>query len=109
MDVVFTYQHYVQAGKVENAPPEVFHGPEWEKVVDFVAYAWADHAIRWIEQIREGTVIFYENLLGNQAILELERLLVAMNLKPTTIHPDRMRCTLTHQSRQDYKRKNKKW
>lgn len=96
-------------GKVDNAPLEVFSGPEWEKVIDFVAFAWADHAIRWIEQIKEGTVIFYEKLFGDQANQELERLLEAMNLKRSAIHPNRMRCTLAHRDRKDFKRKNKKW
>ena len=33
----------------------------------YVAYAWADHAIRWIEQAKRDTVLFYEKLLDDGA------------------------------------------
>ncbi|EFX88991.1 hypothetical protein DAPPUDRAFT_233912 [Daphnia pulex] len=109
MDVVFTYRHWQLAGKVGKAPLESFQGPQWHKVVEFVAYAWADHAIRWIEQIEKGTVIFYEQLLGQNASIELERLLDAMDFKPRPVDPSRMRCTLDHRDRTDHKRLNKSW
>lgn len=109
MDVVFTYRHWQLAGKVGKAPPEAFQGPQWENVVKFVAYAWADHAIRWIEQIEKGTVIFYEQLLGQNASFELERLIDAMDFKPRPVDPSRMRCTLDHRDRTDHKRLNKSW
>ncbi len=105
MDVVFTYRHWLISGKVGNAPLEAFSGPQWEESVDYVAYAWADHAIRWIEQIEKGTVIFYEKLLGEKASDELDRLLKAMDFQP--IDPHRMRCALSHRNRTDHKRLNK--
>lgn len=67
---------------------------------------WADHAIRWIEQIEKGTVIFYEELLGKNAIRELERFWKAMEFK-NEMDPERARCALAHRDRADYKRKNK--
>ncbi len=109
MDVVFTYRHCMLAGKVDNAPPEAFQGQEWNEVVKFVAYAWADHAIRWIEQIKNGTVIFYEKMHGDSAILELERLLDAMDFQPRPVDPERIRCMLEHRNRMDFKRTNKPW
>ena len=109
MDVVFTYRHWQLAGKVGKAPPEAFRGREWDEIVKYVAFAWADHAVRWIEQIEKGTVIFYEQLLGQNATLELERLLEAMDFKPRPVDPERLRCTLAHRSRSDFKRTNKTW
>ena len=105
MDVVFTYRHWQHGGKVGIAPPEVFEGPKWEETIDYVAYAWADHAIRWIEQIKNGTVLFYERLMGVTAETELVRLLNVLNFHP--IDPDRMRCALAHRNRTDHKRQNK--
>ena len=105
MDVVVAHQNHLTVGKFNTAPLDAFRGLQWDEMVDTVAYAWADHAIRWIEQIKQGTVIFYENLLGENAHFELERLLVAMNLHP--IDADRMKCTLAHKSEGEYKRSNK--
>jgi hypothetical protein len=105
MDVIFAHQNHLLVGKFNVAPMEAFRGPEWEALVETVAYAWADHAIRWIEQIKQGTVIFYENLLGEDAQLELERLLDAMDFRP--VDADRMRCTLAHRDKSEYKRNNK--
>ena len=105
MDVVFTYRHWQHGGKVGIAPPEAFEGPKWEETIDYVAYAWADHAIRWIEQIKNGTVLFYERLMGVTAEKELVRLLNVLNFHP--IDPDRMRCALAHRNRTDHKRQNK--
>ncbi len=105
MDVVFTFHNLQYGGKVGSAPPEAFKGSEWEKTIDYVAYAWADHAIRWIEQITNGTVLFYERLLGNRADLELMRFLNVLNFRP--IDSNRMRCTLAHRNRTDHKRLNK--
>ena len=81
MDVVFTYRHWQHGGKVGIAPPEAFEGPKWEETIDYVAYAWADHAIRWIEQIKNGTVLFYERLMGVTAETELVRLLNVLNFR----------------------------
>ena len=107
IDVVFTYRNWQFAGKVGKAPPEAFQGSDWDEVVDFVAYAWADHAIRWIEQVKIGTVIFYENLLGTNATKELERMLDVMDFQPRPVDPDRLQCALKHRNRTDHKRLNK--
>ncbi len=58
IDVVFTYRDWRHGGKVGKAPPEAFRGPEWDATVDYVAYAWADYAIRWIEQIEMAPFSF---------------------------------------------------
>ena len=90
-----------------TAPPDAFKGPKWDEVIDYVSYAWADHAIRWIEQINEGTVLFYEHLKGKHAAREIERLLTEIHFGP--IDPDRMYCALAHRDRTDHKRVNKTW
>ncbi|XP_057380614.1 sialate:O-sulfotransferase 1-like [Daphnia carinata] len=107
MDVIFSFRNWQLAGKTGNASPDAFKGPEWEEIIDYVAYAWADHAIRWIEQIDQGTVLFYERLLGKTAENELRRLLNIIGFKP--IDSDRMKCALSHRNRTDHKRhiKNK--
>lgn len=105
MDVVFTFRHWSLAGKTGQAPLDAFYGDQWDEVVDTVAYVWADHAIRWIDGIENGTVIFYEKLLGPKAAIELERMLNAMDFGP--INPDRMQCALAHRNRLDHKRTNK--
>lgn len=102
MDVVFAYRHWLQSGKTGTAPKEAFQGPEWNEVIEYVAYAWADHAIRWIEQIEHGTVLFYEKLMGKTAEKELRRLLKVINFEP--VDSERMRCTLFHRNRTDHKR-----
>lgn len=106
MDVVFTFRHWQFAGKTGQAPRENFTGQDWDKVVDYVAFAWADHAIRWIEETKKGTVLFYEQLLGQNATLELERFWRVMEFKEP-MNPDRLRCTLAHRNRMDHRRVNK--
>ncbi|KAK4007148.1 hypothetical protein OUZ56_012309 [Daphnia magna] len=104
MDVAFAYQNWVYGGKTGKAPPEAFKGKEWEEAIDYVAYAWADHAIRWIEQIKKGTVLFYEKLLGSTAEKELERVLNVLGFH--AIDGNRMRCTLANRNRTDHLRTN---
>ncbi|XP_046452550.1 WSC domain-containing protein 1-like isoform X2 [Daphnia pulex] len=104
MDVVFTFRNWAYSGKVGIAPPEAFTGPSWDETIDFVAYVWADHAIRWIEQIEKGTVIFYEKLLGSNADVEIERLLHAISFFP--VDRERLKCTIKHRNRTDHKRLN---
>ena len=85
---------------------ETFKGSEWDEIVDFVSYSWADHAIRWIEHTQNGTVLFYEKLKGTLAYVELDRLLRDLNLQP--IDYIRMQCAVTHRNRNtDHKRGNK--
>lgn len=107
MDVVFAHQNHLLVGKFNEAPEDAFRGPIWDELVDAVAFAWADHAIRWIKQMKQGTAIFYENFLGDNAQHELERLLNAMNFKPQHLDPERMRCLLIHRNQSEYKRSNK--
>ena len=95
MDVVFTFHNWLLGG---NVPTESFKDPRWDETVDYVAYAWADHAIRWIEQAKRGTVLFYEKLLGDGAYIELERLLKIHNFVP--IDYIRMQCALVHRNNQ---------
>lgn len=105
MDVVFSYRNWLFAGKTGNAPPEAFNGQQWEETVEYVAYAWADHAIRWIEQIEIGTVLFYEKLTSDEAQGELNRLLNVMGFKSTD--SKRMQCALANRNRTDHKRTTK--
>ena len=102
---MFTYCHWIHGGKTGKAGPEFFNGPMWDEIVDYVSYAWADHAIRWIEQIEKGTVLFYERLVGKTAEKELRRLLNVMEFKP--IDPLRMKCALSHRNRTVHMRLNK--
>lgn len=106
MDVVFSYNNWVHGGKIGYATPESFNGSRWDDTVDYVAYAWADHAIRWIEQIEHGTVLFYERLKGKTAEKELERFLKVLDFQP--IDRERMQCTLAHRNRTDHKRLSNK-
>ncbi|XP_057371251.1 sialate:O-sulfotransferase 1-like [Daphnia carinata] len=107
MDVVFAHQNHLLVGKFDVAPVNAFRGPVWDELVDAVAFAWSDHAIRWIEQMKQGTAIFYEHFLGDNAQHELERLLDAMNYNPQLLDPERMRCLLAHRNQSEYKRSNK--
>jgi hypothetical protein len=86
--------------------PMTFKGPAWNHYVNYVAYAWADHATRWIHNIRNGTVIFYELLLQDTEA-ELNRLLRAVNFSIDPVDPERMRCTIKHKDRSDRKRSKK--
>lgn len=108
VDVLFTYAHYVKTmDQIGTVSPDAFHGPQWEKYVEYVAFAWADHAIRWIETIENGTVIFYEQLLRGDTESELKRLLNAIHFRDSiesVVDPERMRCTLDHKNRTDRKR-----
>lgn len=106
MDVAFTFRNWQLAGKTGYAPPEAFKGQDWKKIVDYITFAWADHAIRWIEGTKKGTVVFYEKLLGEDASRELKRFWKAMEFKEP-INPERLRCTLAHRNRTDHKRTNK--
>ena len=87
-----------------------FKDPQWNNYVNYVTYAWADHAIRWIQNIQNGTVIFYEILLLEDTETELNRLLRSINFtdpQHPPVDPDRMRCTLKHKNRLDRKRLKK--
>ncbi|KAI9562682.1 hypothetical protein GHT06_010136 [Daphnia sinensis] len=111
IDALFTYAHYLLSGNDQQGTgsPEDFTGPHWDVHVEYVAYAWADHAERWIQNIKEGTVIFYERLLHDTEN-ELRRLLKAIrfvNPHHPPVDPERMHCTLKHKHRLDRKRTKK--
>ena len=107
---MFTFRNWQVTGdKVGHAPPSAFEGAEWDEVVEYVAFAWADHAVRWIEQLKQGTVIFYENLIGDGAPKEIERLLDTIEYPHRPVDPERMRCAMSHRNRTDHKRVNKTW
>ncbi len=113
VEVLFTSAHYLWSGNQQNGTvsPDLFAGPKWDDYVSKVAKEWADHADRWIQNIQNGTVIFYEKLLlEDTAEAELNRLLRAINfIDPhhPPIDPERMRCTLLHKNRSDRKRSKK--
>ena len=90
MDLVFAFPNWRNDG-------ETFSGSEWDKIVDFVSYSWADQAIRWIEHTQNGTVLFYEKIKGTLAFVELERLLRDLYLQP--IDYTRLQCVVAHQNR----------
>jgi hypothetical protein len=108
IDALFTFRHYIMAGDDQKGTvsPMTFKGPAWNHYVNYVAYAWADHAIRWIQNIQNGTVIFYELLLQDTEA-ELNRLLRAVNVSIDPVDPERMRCTIKHKNRSDRKRPKK--
>jgi hypothetical protein len=96
--------------QIGTVSPVHFKGPVWNNYVNYVTCAWADHAIRWIQNIQNGTVIFYEKLLLEDTETELNRLLRFINFTDPhhpPVDPDRMRCTLKHKNRLDRKRLKK--
>ncbi len=96
MDLVFNY-HLKQLGiEQDQATPDLFEGEKWDEVVEVVAFVWSDHAIRWIEQIEKGTVLFYENLRGEKVFSEFQRLMKAFNFPP--VEPNRLRCAFAHRN-----------
>jgi hypothetical protein len=111
-EALFSFFHYLMSGldQIGIVSPVNFKGPDWNDYVEFVAYAWADHAIRWIQNIKNGTVIFYEKLLFLDTEAELNRLLRVINFTDShnmLVNPERMRCTLKHKNRLDRKRSKK--
>ncbi|XP_057368665.2 sialate:O-sulfotransferase 1-like [Daphnia carinata] len=112
MDALFTFAHFLgSSGNHTGVVPEKdFLGPQWDKYIDYVADTWADHAVGWIENIQNGTVIFYERLLLEDTAAELKRLLNVINFVDPhhpPVDPERMRCTLLHKDRKDHKRTKK--
>jgi hypothetical protein len=112
IDALFSFCHYLltERDQIGAVSAVNFKGPAWNNYVDYVTYAWADHADRWIQNIQNGTVIFYEKLLLEDTEAELNRLLRAVNFTDShhpPVDPDRMRCTLKHKNRMDRKRLKK--
>ncbi len=106
-DALFTFVNFLwsgndQKGTASKVSPDLLTGPEWKDHFQYVSKEWAEHAIHWIHNIRNGTVIFYELLLQDTEA-ELNRLLRAVNLT-NPVAPERMRCTLKHKNRSDRKR-----
>lgn len=107
IEALFTSAHYLWSDNKQKGTvsPDLFKGPKWDDYVSNATIEWAEHADRWIQNIRNGTVIFYEKLLLEDTEAELNRLFRAINFMP--IDPERMRCTLSHKSRSDLKRTKK--
>lgn len=96
--------------QIGTVSPDALDGPQWDEYVNYVAFAWADHAKRWISTIQNGTVIFYEQLLQGDTQSELKRILNAIHFTDSIdsgINLERMRCTLEHKNRTDRKRRKK--
>ena len=106
IDVAITFRHFLDGGQTGTAHPVAFRGSSWDEFLEAVATSWADHAIRWIEGIRNGTVIFYE-MLQREPETELNRLLRAIHFPAAS--NERMRCTIAHRNRTDRRRMNKTW
>nr|WBD92698.1 putative WSC domain-containing protein 1 [Daphnia magna] len=112
MDALFTFAHFLgSSGNHTGVVSEKdFVGPQWDKYIDYVADTWADHAVGWIENIQNGTVLFYERLLLEDTAVELKRLLNVIHFVDPhhpPVDPERMRCTLLHKDRKDHKRTKK--
>ncbi|XP_045036723.1 WSCD family member CG9164 [Daphnia magna] len=110
-DALFTFAHYLWSGnnQIGTVSLENFSSLKWDHYIKFVAFEWAEHAVRWIQHIENGTVVFYERLLQDTE-RELKGLLHAINfIDPDhpPFDPERMRCTLLHKNRLDRKRKQK--
>ncbi|KAI9555051.1 hypothetical protein GHT06_020350 [Daphnia sinensis] len=110
-DALFSFVHYLWSGnnQIGTVSLENFSSLKWDKYVKFVAFEWAEHAVRWIQHIENGTAIFYERLLEDTE-RELKGLLNAINFidpRHPPFDPERMRCTLLHKNRLDRKRKQK--
>lgn len=106
VEVAITFRHFQEGGQTGNAPLAVFQDPSWDTFLQGVAISWADHAIRWIHGIRNGTVIFYE-MLQREPEAELNRLLRSVGMPEAS--GDRMRCTVAHMNRTDRRRMSKTW
>jgi hypothetical protein len=111
IEVLFTFGHYLWSGNDQKGivSEKLFTGKDWEKHLNNVAFEWAEHANYWIENIKNGTVIFYELLLKDTE-KELNRLLRSINFidpQNPPVDPERMRCTLQHKNRADRKRPRK--
>jgi hypothetical protein len=112
MDALFTFAHFLgssgnHTGVVSSSD---FVGPQFDNYVDYVADTWADHAVGWIQDIQNGTVLFYERLLLEDTATELTRLLNVIRFNDPhhpPVDPERMHCTLLHKDRADRKRTEK--
>ena len=93
IDAAIAFRNYVGSGnnKTGIADYSWFHGAEWQAYLEFAAYAWADHAVRWIDGMRHGVVAFYENLLHDTEA-ELKRIL--RKFYPVPIDEARLKCVV---------------
>ena len=110
-DALFSFVHFLWSGNDQKGivSTDHFTGPKWDEHFKYVSNEWAEHADRWIKNIQNGTVIFYELLLTDTET-ELNRLLRAVNFTDShhpPVDPDRMWCTLKHKNRLDRKRSSK--
>jgi hypothetical protein len=109
MDALFTFAHFLgssgnHTGVVSSSE---FVGPQFDNYVDYVADTWADHAVGWIQNIQNGSVLFYERLLLEDTAAELTRFLSVICFSDPhhqPVDPEQMRC----KDRADCKRRYRK-
>ena len=101
MHASFAYRHYLLAGQTGVAGEQYFQGDDWNEFLRFVSFAWADHAIRWIDQLKNGAVVFYEKL-QNDTEMEIRRLLHSIHFN--AVDSQRLQCTISHKQRIDRRR-----
>ena len=101
IDAAIAHRNYEFGGQTGMAREDRFSGPEWNEYVQAASLSWADHAIRWIDGIENGTIIFYENLV-HETEAELKRIIPFFYSEP--VDPVRLKCTIAHKDRIDRKR-----
>jgi hypothetical protein len=101
IDAIISYRNYLSGGHKGMAGADRFAGSEWDAFVRTTCFSWTDHATRWIDGIKNGTVIFYENLI-HETEAELKRIIPQFYSAP--IDPDRLKCAIDHKNRIDRKR-----
>jgi hypothetical protein len=101
IDAVIAFRNYLSAGQTGMAEADRFTGSDWDEYVRLTCFSWADHATRWIDGIRNGTVVYYENLI-HETEAELRRIIPHFYSAP--IDPNRLKCAIDHKSRTDRKR-----
>lgn len=75
----------------------LFQGDGWNSFLEEALASWADHAERWIDRIRNGTVLFYEDLTRLDTESEVRRLLRVFGFgdgHQQPIDDERLQCAL---------------
>ena len=101
IDAAIAFRNYLSAGQTGTADADRFTGSDWDEYVRLTCFTWADHATRWIDGIKHGTVVFYENLL-HETEAELKRIIP--HFYSGTMDPDRLKCAVHHKNRTDRRR-----
>ena len=65
---------------------------DWETYVDWNVPQWVDLALIWIESIRNGGVLHYENLVADRE-KEIRKLMKVLNF---SFDEQRLQCVLKH-------------